>query len=129
MKRITVIILFLFCLIGNNPIICFAQAPTASQIERSQENLEKERALRETIERGEKVFVKKIIVKGITLLTGEQIKEIIMPFQKHWLTKDDIQRLLDLLRQAYQQKSQQIPTISYQVKERKLIISVEEKKS
>ena len=121
------VILFFLCSVIGVRQASFAQT-SASQIERTQEDLEKDRMLRENIEKGQKVFIKEIIVKGITLLTEEQIKEIILPFQKHWLSKDDIQRIIDSLQQSYQQKSQAIPIISYQVKGRKLIIDVEEGK-
>ena len=125
-KAIFVLSVILFiCSVTGAREACFAQAPTASQIERTQKDLEKEKALRETIEKGQKVFIKKIIVKGATLLSEEQIKETILPFQKHWLTKEDIQRLIDSLKQLYQQQTQQVPTVSYEIKSRNLVINIE----
>ncbi len=121
------VILFFLCSVIGVRQASFAQT-SASQIEKAQQDLEMEKALRTEVEKGQKVLINKIIVKGVTQLTEERIKEIILPFQKHWLTKDDIQRIIDSLQQSYQQKSQTIPTISYQVKGRKLIIDVQEKK-
>jgi outer membrane protein assembly factor BamA len=109
---------------------CFAETPTASQIERSQELLEKEQILKNKLEKKDKVFIKKITVKGVTILTEDKIKEIILPFQKHWLTKKDIQQILDLLAQAYKQEGYagKPPNTSFQIKKSNLEIQIGESK-
>jgi len=121
--RIAVLVLF-FTFIYN---FSFAQT-SASQIERTQEIVEKEEALRNKIEKEEKVFIKNIIVQGATLLSEEEIKKITSPFQKHWLSKDDIQGIVNSLKAAYQQKgyNNQLARITYQVKKSLLKIRIEE---
>ena len=121
MKKITILF---FCLSFVN--ICFAQDVPVSQIERTQEVLEKEEALREKLNQQEKVFINKIIVEGALLLDEEQVKEIILPFQKRWLTKDDINQIIDSLKQLYSQQTKQIPEITYQIKKRSLKITIKE---
>ncbi len=128
MIRILLIILFFIFLgvaTGSN---CFAEPASASQIQRSQELLEMEKALREQIEKGEKILIKKIVVQGVTLLTKDRVREIISPLENHWLTRDEIQTVLDLLKEAYKQKGypNQPAKISYQIKKRSLIIEVKE---
>ena len=121
------IFIFLF-LILSFFYLGFAQT-TPAQLQRSQEILEKERALRGKIEKGEKVYIKKIIVKGATLLNQKQVREIILPFQKHWLTKNDIQQMLGFFEQAYFNcgYGTKLKGISYQVKKRILEIQIEER--
>ena len=121
MKKITILF---FCLSFVN--ICFAQDVPVSQIERTQEVLEKEEALREKLNQQEKVFINKIIVEGALLLDEEQVKEIILPFQKRWLTKDDINQIINSLKQLYSQKTKQTPEITYQIKKHNLTINIKE---
>ena len=123
MKKIAILILFL-CLSSLN--ICFAQDVPVSQIQRTQEILKKEEALREKLNQQEKAFIKKIIVEGVLLLDEEQVKEIILPFQKRWLTEDDINQIIDSLKQLYSQQTKQTPEITYQIKKRNLKITVKE---
>jgi len=105
-----------------------AKIPTASQIEKTQEDLEKEKALRELIEEGQKVFIKKIIIKGVTLLTQEEIKDIVQPFQKHWLSQGDVQQILEMLKQTYKEKGYpgQPAKILTQIEKGQLIIEITE---
>ena len=123
MKRITILF---FCLsLTNN---CFAQDIPVSQIERTQEILEKEEALREKLNKQDKMFIKKIVVEDALLLGEEQVEEIILPFQKRWLTKDDINQIIDSLKQLYIRQTKQTPEITYQIKGRNLEIYVKEVK-
>ena len=69
---LTLILLFLFLSFETT---CFAEQPSASQIERTQEIIQEEKILRDKLKTGEKVFIKKIIVKGITLLDDDEIKK------------------------------------------------------
>jgi len=123
---LTLILFFLFLSFG---ILCFAEQPSASQIERTQEIIQKEEILRDKLKIGEKVFIKKIIVKGVTLLNEDEIKKIILPFQKHWLSKADIQQILDAIGEAYKEKGYvwQFLKTSFDIKGSCLEINVEEK--
>lgn len=104
---------------------CFAQTPTASSIEKSQEILEKEKALRARIEKEEKVFIKKIIVSGVTLVNKEEIKEAILPHENHWLTKKEILAILDSISAVYKKNGYEV-RISYVIIKKSLKIKVEE---
>ena len=103
---------------------------STGQILRSEEILEKEKALRQRLQEEEKVFIRKIKIEGITLLTEGQIKQIISPFQKRWLTKTQIQQILELIKEAYRKNSYQNQPkgISYQIKGKELSIKAEEVK-
>lgn len=125
---LAIILFFLFLWWGAKNI-CFAQTPPIGQIQRSQEILEQEKALREKLEQEEKIFIEKITIKGVTLLSAEQIKEIILPFKRQWLTKRDIEQLLEFIKQAYKEKgySEKLLNLSYEIKKnRYLEIKVEE---
>ena len=105
----------------------FAQT-SVSQMQRAQDLLEKERALSQKLEEPQKIYIKKIIVEGATLLSPEEIKEIISPLQRRWLTKEDIQQIMESLRQAYQRKgyTKQPAKISYRIEKKNLIIVIED---
>lgn len=87
---------------GGIPL-CFAQK-TAGEIARFEELLEEEAALRQKINSPDKVFVKKISIKGAELLNEKEIGEIIPPLEGHWLTEDDINQIAGALTQAYEKK-------------------------
>ena len=106
--------------------VCFAQIPSASQIERNQEIIEKEKVLMDKLGRKEKKFIKKIIVQGVISFSQDQIKEIILPFQKKWLSEEDIQQIIDSLKQIYRQQGKPLLKITYQIKSRTLLVKVEE---
>lgn len=128
-KRIMGLTLILFFLFLSFETPCFAEQPSASQIERTQEIIQEEKILRDKLKTGEKVFIKKIIVKGVTLLDEDEIKKIILPFQKHWLSKADIQQILDAIGEAYKEKGYvwQLLKTSFEIKGSYLEINVEEK--
>lgn len=118
-----IILFFLFCALTP----CFSQ-PTPAQIERSQQLLDKEQALRSELEKGEKVFIKKIILKGVTLLQPEEIEAMLSPFQKHWLTKADIRQIQTVIEQEYAKNGypNAIKGFSSLIKKQALEIQVEE---
>jgi hemolysin activation/secretion protein len=99
-----------------------------SEVEKTQEVLEKEEILRERLQEERKLFINKIVVEGISLLSSERIKEIILPFQKHWLSKKEIQQIVDLIIQAYRQEGyRELPArVSYSIEKKCLNIHVEE---
>jgi len=127
MKKSAFTILF-FMLVSFSP--CFPQSPSAGKIEKMQQDLEMEKALRTELEKGKKVFIKKVILKGATLITEEQLKEIILPFKDRWLSGSGINLILDSITSAYKQKGYegQPEKITFQVKDGNLEISIEEVK-
>jgi len=124
-----VLLLILLSLFLPFKVICLADPLTVGQVERSQEILREEEALRAKIEKEEKVFIKKILVNGSLLLDKDEINEIILPFMKHWLDKTDIEQILGSFSQAYYQKGYAgLPIkISYQINKNILIITIKEK--
>jgi len=124
MLKITSIILFIFTVSFS---ISFAQV-SSSQIIRSQEILEIDKALREKLQEEEKVFIKKISVEGASLLTEDELKEIISPFQKKWLTQTKIQKILGSIREAYIKKGyqNQLLDVSFEIERKELKIKVKE---
>ena len=124
MKKIIILVLFFNLCLFN---LCFSQTST-SEIQRAQEMLEKEEALRKKLEVPEKAFVKKIVIEGVTLLSDEEITEITSPFIKRWLTEEDFQQIEELIIQAYEEKGfiEQPAEISHQIKKKSLIIKVVE---
>lgn len=97
-----------------------AAPPSTAQEERSREILQEDQELRNKIEEGEKVFIEKIVVKGASALSKEQLDEVILPLQKQWLSQKDIAGLEDAIRQLY------IPEISSQISQDVLEITVKE---
>jgi len=124
-KHIATFLLLLLIFFIRHP--GFAQT-SVSQMQRAQDLLEKERALSQKLEEPQKIYIKKIIVEGATLLSPEEIKEIISPLQRRWLTKEDIQQIMESLRQAYQRKgyTKQPAKISYRIEKKNLIIIIED---
>jgi len=103
--------------------ISSAASVSTSSIERSQEILQEDKTLRQKIEQEEKFFVKTIIVKGVVKLSKEEIGGIILPFQGQWLTKKNIQQLIDSLTTAYAKKGIETNriAISYKLKKDKTL--------
>lgn len=98
------------------PLLLGAQS--ASSIERSQEILKEDKVLRQKIEQEDKFFVKTIILKGAQKLSEDEIKGIIAPFQGQWITKEDIQQIIDSFKSIYEKKGALASRIntSYQFK-------------
>jgi hypothetical protein len=59
--------------------------------------LQEERVLREKIAEDETVFVRRIIVQGVTLLNRARLKETIAPLLKKRLKKKEIKQIIELL--------------------------------
>jgi len=115
------IILMLF------PLLLGAQS--ASTIERSQEILQEDKALRQKIEQEEGFFVKTIVLKGALRLSEGEIKDTIAPFQGQWMTKEDIRQTMDSLKSTYEKKGVETSRVnaSYELKkDRTLEITVKE---
>ena len=104
-----------------------ALSPTA-QDERSREILREDKELRARIEEGEKVFIEKIVVKGVSSFSKKELDEVIRPFEKQWLSQKDIENLEDAARQLYLGKgyTKTPPVISSQISQNILEITIEE---
>ena len=86
------------CLILLVAGYAFAEPPTIGSIDRSQEMIRDDEALRRKVEQGEKFFVKKVILKGNLKLSPQEAEDLKAPFQNRWLTKEDILGLIDSLK-------------------------------
>ena len=131
MNKFTVIASVIFSLAAGLPAASQAQGPSASQIQRSQEFLEKEEALQEKLR--EKVFIQKIEVEGATLIPAGRIKDTVAPFQNKWLGKKDIGQIAELIRQLYyiyieEGKSELALEVSHEVEGSILKIRIKELK-
>jgi len=119
-----------FLLLMFNSVAYSSQNESASTIARSQEMIEKEASLRENINKNDKIYLKKAVIKGATLIDKEKIKETLRPFKNCWVSKYDIQLIIDSISAIYQEKgcSEKIEGISYKIDRNILNISVKEKK-
>ncbi len=119
---------FLFILLGNGLIYASQDNNPAGTIMKSQEIIEKEKTLREKLDKNEKMYLKKAIVTGATLIDKEKIKETLKPFKNHWISKNDIQLILDSISSIYKDKgySDKIEEISYRINKSTLTIKVKE---
>lgn len=81
--------------------LVLAAPPSTAQEERSEELLRQNKELRDRIEKEEKVFIEKIVVKGASALSKKQLDELTLPLEKQWLSQSDIAGLEDAVRQLY----------------------------
>ncbi len=127
-KSSIVISVLLVLFFGLRFGIGFCAEPSASQQQRTQELLEEEKLLRERLDKEEKIYIKGIKLEGITLLDKELLDEITQPFKKHLLSKEEIRHLIELIKQAYQDKGYtgHPAEISYEIKDNYLKIRVDE---
>jgi len=105
----------------------FAQNTISGQIERSQEILQQEEALRRKIEQPQKLFIKEIILPQGCLIPQEELEQITRNFAGHWHSLKEIQELLDILTKAYQKAyhDSKLPKTTYIIEKGKLIINFE----
>jgi len=125
-------IFFLLIFVMGISSACLAQVQTPlSQIERSEELIRKEEALREKIEVPGRIFIEEITFEGASLLSKKEIKDLALPYEKKWLTEDDISRIMIALKDLYRSKglTEQLSDVSCQVKDKRLVIEVKEQKS
>ena len=107
--RARVVIFAIFILTLNTR----AYAQGVSQVERSQEIIEKDRILKKRIET-EMFFIKDIILEGEDLVPQDKIEEITSGFKNRALSLSDISLIIDLLRQLYAQEGFDVD-ISYNI--------------
>ncbi|MDD5155515.1 MAG: hypothetical protein PHF11_03410 [Candidatus Omnitrophica bacterium] len=103
--------------------------PSASQIEREQEALAKEKGLEEKIYRDRKVFIKKVTLKGASSLGQGQIQEIVSLYQGHWFLQGETETVQQVIKAAYHKEGleDQPAKVSVRVNRGKLEIDVIEK--
>lgn len=123
MKKNNFVFGLTFVFIFTNSLL-FAQ--TAEQIEKAQQEIEKEKILRERIEQQKKapeveeklpakevapavvetkILVTKITVTGVTLLSEKEINDIVLPYQNKESTVREMQKIADLVTDAYRKKN------------------------
>ena len=117
-------VLFLAVAFGNEP--AFSQTPPASQTaggivreetqrfrqKRLEERIESEKAKTEdagptgtvTPDQGPKTLVSKITVEGSTLLSEDEIRAIVSPYEGKELSLETIQKIADLITDEYRKK-------------------------
>jgi len=124
----TVFVSFLFLLLIAN--LAFAgQGMSTSTITRSQDMIQKEEALREKLDKNEKMYLKKAVVSGATLIDKEKIEEILQPFKNHWISKNDIGIIMDTIAADYKERGvyDKLENISYKINRSSLSIIIKEK--
>jgi len=120
------VILIVFLTLGS---FSSAKAQTsASQLQRAQDLSEEERAIRIKIAEPQKKYIKSIKVEGATLLDQDKIQKLTAPFLRHWLTQEDINIILNTIKQAYKQEGypNQPTELHYQLKGKVLWIKIKE---
>ena len=122
MVKTTALFLILVLAAGNT---AFAQEPSASQIERSREQINKEELLKQKLNQEPEQFVRIVNVTGSSL-KADKIKEITLAFEKRWLSKSDIEQMIELFKNAYKQLNKPEPKISYQLQKHLLEINIKE---
>lgn len=127
LKEFKKVIFFILPLILFLPKILFSEI-NASQVERSQELIQKNEELRKQIESEPRVYIKQVIITGSSQLSEVELSEITSLFQKKWFLKKELPGIADYLSQVYKKKG--IPEssfkINYQLKGGILNIQVEE---
>ena len=130
MQGLTVrIIVVVFVLFGfNHP--GFSEIPSASQIEREQEVLEREKGAENKLKKGQKVFIKEVTVRGANSLGKEQINALVSEYQGHWFSPGEIEDVRERIKGDYEKKGfeNQPAKISFRIEKGHLWIDVEELK-
>lgn len=104
-------------------------APDVGQIQRSEEIIAEEKALRGNIEE-EKVFIKEITINSDYSLSKEKIDEITALFENQPLAKEDLKILLDSIRELYiEEAGVKSPLVSYAIDNGTLIITISNNKN
>lgn len=122
MKKIFFFLVFSFTLSSS----VFSQVPpsqTAGGLLQQRRQIEIEKALEEQLRKmrlrrkeqsrfkvtspereGEKILIKKIVVENVTLISQDEIEEIVSPFEGKKLSLKDMQKVADLITEAYRKK-------------------------
>jgi hemolysin activation/secretion protein len=98
-KSIASFLTFLFFLSGSVGAVTAQNAPT-SRIQRSEQLIRQERALRKDLDDTGKVYVNKVVIQGPEL-AGQELQELAAPFKNSWLSPQDIATLKGAIRDTY----------------------------
>jgi hemolysin activation/secretion protein len=124
MKKAAIAFLLAFLFVISFEARIFAQVAVTGQVQKSERDLEKEKALREKVEKKkaepqvkeelpppaagivseEKVFVKEIRVTGAKLISQDGINKIIVPFLNKEQSLSQVQKVADLITDAYRKR-------------------------
>jgi len=116
---IKLLVIMVFCF-----EVAFAESPSASQIQRTDELIKQGESLQKKIDGEKKTFIEEIIVEGVSLSNKDSLGELISPYHKHWLVDSDIQQIIDSVRQFYIKSGGKTPEISYKIEDQKLVLRV-----
>jgi len=83
---------------------CFAAPPTSGTIDRSQDIIRQDEALRQEIEQEKKFFIEKIVLIGTSKLSSNEIKDITALLHGNWLTKKDFRQIMESIKVVYGRK-------------------------
>ncbi len=80
------------------------------------------------IEGGTKWLIKNIEVQGVTMISQEEIKTAVSPYENQWLTKEDINMAIELIKATYMKNgfNDKPAKITFKVRKRTLLLNVEE---
>lgn len=111
LKRIIILMALSFSISYLSNVQYLPAQEEVSKIQRSEELLQKDRQLREMLQKEKKqpqiqqeIFIKRIKVIGVTLLSKEKISKIISSFENQRLSLNQIQELVQEVLDAYQER-------------------------
>ncbi len=88
-------------------ICCFAAyttaiaAPTVGEVQRSVELLDENQAYLKKFEQSSRVYIEVIAVRSNVPTDAKKVRELVMPYEKSWLTKKDLAQLAEDIRKFY----------------------------
>ena len=94
----------IICLIVLAASYAFAEPPGIGSIDRSQEMILEDEGLRRKVGEQKGIFAETIVLRGDLKLSAQEAEILIAPFRGQWLTKEDINQLLDSFKSAYVNK-------------------------
>ena len=125
MKKLTTLIFIIVSFVFVN-INAYSAQPTGEQLMKNESDLEKERALREQIQKPkpkdqikeeentggakapagpeEKTLIKNITIVGATLLPTGELESIVAPYKNKEVSLREMQKIADLITDAYRKK-------------------------
>ena len=88
-------------------IFCFASfatviaAPTAGELQRSEELLNENQAFINKFEQSSRVYIETIAVRSNIHLDPKKARELVKPYERSWLTKKELAELIEDIRRFY----------------------------
>jgi outer membrane protein assembly factor BamA len=125
---VKLLVKFIFAWVCLSPVPGLYAQSSSGQVEQSQRLIEKDRDLTERIIAEKTYYIEAIVVKGGTILSGDEVEKLIGPFQKKRLFGKDIEAILESVRTAYGKKGWRPDSIgvAYKVNENVLEINIDE---